>query len=478
MFEVLLQAGKALESGQLDQAEESYWQIVELDPSNAIAVAGLARVSMERGDRRLARTFAERALVLDPESAAARRTLEALDGGATAAPGPERPDLPLPTPVRLEASLRRPATDAEESAEDAVEVADDDSDRQLPESTSEPLPERRQPRAQAAEAAPRPHGPIRPKTHQALGDRIRRHLLPEGGESGPRADDPFAVAESAAAIEAVDETDDVVIDENVIRAGRVPGNATDKQGEVLGAVDATDEDESIAMRLALVSDEAQLEASELDADQMEAAAELEAAQIEAAELEAAELDEDVFGVAELVAAEELGSVPSRRIDLDALEASLQAAELRASEHVASGYSASAPAGADMKDDPAAAELEAAEPASTELAAKEPASGQIAEGTSAEDAEEAAFREALAMVLGSDGGDGADAGNAATGGATPAQPSPTGIPSTAGDAGPSTPEPSAIGDIPGEPAAEQAEPADSEATTEPRRKGFLRRFRGD
>ena len=36
MFEVLLQAGKALEAGELDQAEESYWQIVELDPSNAI----------------------------------------------------------------------------------------------------------------------------------------------------------------------------------------------------------------------------------------------------------------------------------------------------------------------------------------------------------------------------------------------------------------------------------------------------------
>jgi tetratricopeptide (TPR) repeat protein len=116
MFEVLLQAGKALEAGELDQAEESYWQIVELDPSNAIAVAGLARVSMERGDTRLARTFAERALVLDPESAAARRTLEALDGGATAAPGPERPDLPLPTTLRPDASRRLPASDADEAA--------------------------------------------------------------------------------------------------------------------------------------------------------------------------------------------------------------------------------------------------------------------------------------------------------------------------------------------------------------------------
>jgi len=43
MFEVLLQADRALASGALDQAERSYWQLIELDPTNAIAVAGLAR---------------------------------------------------------------------------------------------------------------------------------------------------------------------------------------------------------------------------------------------------------------------------------------------------------------------------------------------------------------------------------------------------------------------------------------------------
>ena len=505
MFEVLLQAGKALESGDLDQAEESYWQIVESDPSNAIAVAGLARVSMERGDRRLARTFAERALVLDPESAAARRTLEALDGGATAAPGPERPDLPLPTTLRPDASLRRlPANDADESAEDAADAEDDDSDEQVRRFPPEPLPDRRRgerppdeaaaaeaiaptadpPAAGAPAAGPpaaetiaRPSGLIRPKTHQALGDRIRRHLVPEDGKTSQRGDDPFAAAESAAAIEAVGDTDDVVIDEGVVRVGRAPGQAHDKQGEVLGAVDATDEDESIAMRLALVSAAAELETSELDERQTQAAAELDAAQVEAAELEAAQVDEDVFGVAELVAAEELGSVPSRRIDLDALEAGLQAAELRATQRGPGGFGAAAPTNLEPEDGPAADVQDVAGPPSGALAAAGPIPDQIDGGTSEEDAEAAAFREALDLVLG-DGSDGTELGTALIGATRPPQPARIGAPPPISDSRESAPEPPAVGDTPEEPSAAPEEEADSEATTEPRRKGFLRRFRGD
>jgi len=68
MFELLLQADRALAKGALDQAERTYWQLVELDPTNAMAVAGLARVWLERGDERSARTFADRALSIDPDS--------------------------------------------------------------------------------------------------------------------------------------------------------------------------------------------------------------------------------------------------------------------------------------------------------------------------------------------------------------------------------------------------------------------------
>jgi len=72
MFELLLQADKSLADGALAQAERTYWQLVDLDPSNAIAFSGLARVALARGDERLARGFADRALDLDPESVTPR----------------------------------------------------------------------------------------------------------------------------------------------------------------------------------------------------------------------------------------------------------------------------------------------------------------------------------------------------------------------------------------------------------------------
>jgi hypothetical protein len=301
--------------------------------------------------------------------------------------------------------------------------------------------------------------------------------VPEDGKTSQRGDDPFAAAESAAAIEAVGDTDDVVIDEGVVRVGRAPGQAHDKQGEVLGAVDATDEDESIAMRLALVSAAAELETSELDERQTQAAAELDAAQVEAAELEAAQVDEDVFGVAELVAAEELGSVPSRRIDLDALEAGLQSAELRATQRGPGGFGAAAPTNLEPEDGPAADVQDVAGPPSGALAAAGPIPDQIDGGTSEEDAEAAAFREALDVVL-SDGGDGTELGTALIGAARPPQPPRIGIPLPVPESRESAPEPPAFGDTPEGPSAAPGEEADSEPTTEPRRKGFLRRFRGD
>ena len=107
MFELLLQADKALADGALDQAERTYWQLIELDPTNAIAVAGLARISLERGDERLARTLADRALGIDPDGLVARRVLEAISGGETGSSEPAPADLPLLAAQRLEALGRR-----------------------------------------------------------------------------------------------------------------------------------------------------------------------------------------------------------------------------------------------------------------------------------------------------------------------------------------------------------------------------------
>ncbi|HXR27284.1 MAG TPA: hypothetical protein VN771_05425 [Candidatus Baltobacteraceae bacterium] len=73
MIEILLQAERELTMDRLDQAERLYWQAIEADPRNAIAVVGLARVAIERADDRTAYAFAVQALGIDPEDAVALR---------------------------------------------------------------------------------------------------------------------------------------------------------------------------------------------------------------------------------------------------------------------------------------------------------------------------------------------------------------------------------------------------------------------
>jgi len=125
MFELILQADRAMAEGQFDRAERTYWQLIELDPSNAMALAGLARFSIERGDDRLARALARRALSIDPESILAKRVLDALDNPGSGKASSLTKDLTLVAAEQLEAlgRRRRQILEAQAAAEEAAEEA-------------------------------------------------------------------------------------------------------------------------------------------------------------------------------------------------------------------------------------------------------------------------------------------------------------------------------------------------------------------
>ena len=113
MIERLLEAERARTAGQLDLATALLSQVIEADPRNAIAVVGLARVALDRGDLAAAEMHAQRAREIDPEEAAAARILADLAERAKLAPEPEaepepnREAEPAPEPELPPAPPRR-----------------------------------------------------------------------------------------------------------------------------------------------------------------------------------------------------------------------------------------------------------------------------------------------------------------------------------------------------------------------------------
>ena len=117
MIERMLEAERALSVGLLDHAERLYQQAWEADPHNSIAVVGLARVALERGDEPAAQALALRALEIDPDNQAARRMVDRLvevgrtRAGAVApeepaaeAPRSRRPHIAPPAAIRTSGS--------------------------------------------------------------------------------------------------------------------------------------------------------------------------------------------------------------------------------------------------------------------------------------------------------------------------------------------------------------------------------------
>jgi hypothetical protein len=90
VIEPLLEAERMLSFGLIDQAERLYRQVATHDPKSSIAVVGLARVALERGDERTAYVEARRALAIDADNPAAQhlvmRLTEVMEGRGETAP--------------------------------------------------------------------------------------------------------------------------------------------------------------------------------------------------------------------------------------------------------------------------------------------------------------------------------------------------------------------------------------------------------
>ena len=116
MIEPLLEAERAMSFGLIDQAERLYRQVADHDPRSSIAVVGLARVALERGDERTAYVEARRAAEIDPENPAAQhlvmRLTEVFEARGESLPGVEPAQPAAPAPAKAPETPPPPAVPA------------------------------------------------------------------------------------------------------------------------------------------------------------------------------------------------------------------------------------------------------------------------------------------------------------------------------------------------------------------------------
>jgi hypothetical protein len=117
MIELLLQAERALGTGAFDVAERLYWQAIDADSQNAIAIVGLAKVARLKGDDRTAIAFGRRALKVDSENAVARRLVAELEA---AHPEEARPAAPAEAAAAAVVAETEPAPEPEAAADVAT----------------------------------------------------------------------------------------------------------------------------------------------------------------------------------------------------------------------------------------------------------------------------------------------------------------------------------------------------------------------
>jgi len=155
MIERLLDAERAMSFGQIDHAEEIYQQVSTSDPKNSIAVVGLARVALERGDDLGAYLLARRALGIDPENDAARRMAVRLEEVLATRGQPVADPLP-----------------ADDVAQVVSHAAEPEAPPPLERAT--PAPPEPQPPAPASGAHIPKGPPAKKRKRRSLIDRLRR----------------------------------------------------------------------------------------------------------------------------------------------------------------------------------------------------------------------------------------------------------------------------------------------------------------